>query len=105
MLAVIKTGGKQYLVKAGDEIKVEKLPLKAGDNVVMDEVLLTSDVDGKTIKAGQPVVAGAKVECAVLKQDRYPKVTTIKYKSKTRYRRQKGHRQAYTLLKVNKVTA
>jgi large subunit ribosomal protein L21 len=102
---VIKTGGKQYLVKAGDEVKVEKLLSKEGETVVLDEVLMMSDPEGKELKPGQPYVVGAKVECSVLKQARYPKVTTIKYKSKTRYRRQKGHRQAYTLLKVNKITA
>jgi len=104
MIAVMKTGGKQYLVKAGDEVKVEKLLCKEGEVVVIDEVLMVSDPEGKDVKTGQPYVVGAKVECLALKQDRHPKVTTVKYKSKVRYRRQKGHRQAYTQLKVNKIT-
>ena len=105
MIAVIKTGGKQYKVEAKDKLKVEKLPGKEGKTITFKEVLLVSDKTGKTTKVGTPKVAKAQVEATILKQARDKKVTVIKYKPKIRYRRQMGHRQSYTLVQIEKIVA
>ena len=100
--AVIKTGGKQYLVKKGDVIKIEKINKKEGAEVSFKDVLLFSDSKG--VKVGKPKVAGAKVTGEVLKQAKDKKVTIIKYKRKTRYRRKQGHRQFFTQVKITAVS-
>lgn len=105
MLAVIKTGGKQYRVKAGDKIQIEKLDIPQNGKVVFDEVLLVSDEAGKDVKVGTPVVAGAKVEGTVVEQGRGDKITVVKYKAKVRYRRKVGHRQLFTAVKIDNITA
>ncbi len=96
--AVIKTGGKQYLVSTGKNLKIEKLPGQAGDKVVLDEVLLLAD--GEQLKIGTPKVAGVQVTAEVLEQGRAKKITVLKYKPKTRYRVKRGHRQPYTQVKI-----
>lgn len=98
MFAVIKTGGKQYLVTSGQQIKIEKLEGKEGDKVAFDKVLLLAD-DG-TVKVGKPDVAGAKVEGEIVKQGRNRKVIIFKYHSKARVRKTKGHRQQFTEVKI-----
>jgi large subunit ribosomal protein L21 len=100
-LAIIKTGGKQYLVKKGDKIKVEKLSTEEGDKTTF-ETLITMDETGENIKIGKPVL-DSKVEAKVLKQARADKVKVIKYKAKTRYHRNVGHRQAYSLVQIEKI--
>ncbi|PJE58913.1 MAG: 50S ribosomal protein L21 [Candidatus Portnoybacteria bacterium CG10_big_fil_rev_8_21_14_0_10_40_22] len=100
-IAVIKTGGKQYKVSAGQKLKIEKILGKAGDGVSFSEVLLVSD-DTKT-QIGQPLVTGAKVAAKIVSQGRAKKVVTIHYKSKTRRKTKKGHRQSYTEIEVVKV--
>lgn len=102
MFAIIKTGGKQYLVNPGQKLKIEKLDAKEGGKFVFDEVLLVSD-DKKT-EIGTPYVKGAKVEAKVLKQGRGKKVIVFRYHSKTRYRKKKGHRQHYTEVLIEKIT-
>lgn len=102
-LAVIKAGGKQYLVSPGQKLKVEKLPGKEGEKVMFDDVLLAAD-DQKT-EVGTPVVQGAKVEGKIIKQGRNKKVIVFKYHSKTRYRKKKGHRQHYTEVEITKISA
>jgi large subunit ribosomal protein L21 len=104
MIAVIKTGGKQYKVKENDVLKVEKLGKKEGDEVTFKDVLLVSDEDGKKISLGSPSVKGALVVGKVLEEKQAKKVTVIKYKSKTRYHRTKGHRQWYTKLQIQKIS-
>lgn len=99
--AVIATGGKQYRVSAGTKLKVEKLPVKAGDRVVFDTVLLTS-VDG-TVKIGAPYVVGATTEAKVIGDARGKKVIVFKYHPKTRGRKKKGHMQKYTELEIVKL--
>ena len=101
MKAVVKTGGKQYLVAEGDKISVEKLEGKAGDKVVLSEVLLVSD--DKKVAVGTPLVAGAAVEATIEKQGRAKKIDVVKFKSKTRYRRKIGHRQSFTELVISKI--
>jgi large subunit ribosomal protein L21 len=96
MLAVIKTGGKQYLVSPGDKIEVEKLD-KEGD-MTFDEVLLVEK--NKKLEIGTPLVKTAKVTAKVLKQDKKEKVIIFKYKAKTRYKVKKGHRQPFTQVEI-----
>ena len=98
MLAVIKTGGKQYKVAPKDKIKIEKLEEKEGAEVTFDTVLLVED--GKDLAIGEPLVKEAKVTGKVLKQGKADKVMTYKYKSKKRYKVKKGHRQAYTEVEI-----
>jgi large subunit ribosomal protein L21 len=102
--AVIQTGGKQYLVKAGDTVKVEKLEAKDGDTLTFD-ALLVGDESGKDVKVGAPTVKGAKVAAKVLGQGRADKVITFKFKNKIRYKRKAGHRQHFTSLKIEDVKA
>lgn len=101
-IAVIVTGGKQYLVKEGDTLKVEKLNKKKDSEVNFSKVLLYSD--GKKTDIGQPNVKGAKVTAKVLDEGRNRKVNVVKYKNKTRYKRTIGHRQYFTKLKIDKIT-
>jgi large subunit ribosomal protein L21 len=103
-LAVIQSGGKQYLVREGQELKVEKLILEEGATIDFD-VLLVSDEDGSHVQVGTPTVGGAKVTAKVLEQGRAKKVPIIKYKPKSRYRRNVGHRQPFTTLKIEKIAA
>ena len=100
-LAVIKTGGKQYLVKAGDKIKVEKLPGKEGSAVKFDALLIT-DENGSKIEVGKPFLK-SRVEAKILKQDTAEKVLITKYKAKTRYKKRVGHRQPYSLVQIEKI--
>lgn len=99
--AVIKTGGKQYLVKPGQRVMVEKLDAKEGEKFTFDEVLLVSD--DKKIEIGTPLVKGAKVEARVLKQGRARKVIVFKYHSKTRYKKKMGHRQPFTEIEISDI--
>lgn len=105
MLAVIKTGGKQYQVKAGDKLRIEKIETPKDGKVVFDQVLLVSDEKGQDVKLGTPLVAGAKVEATVAEQGRADKITVVKYKAKVRYRRKLGHRQPFTAIQIDKIIA
>ncbi len=98
MYAVIKTGGKQYKVQEGDTIKVEKLDGKEGDSIELDQVLMLADGDKVTL--GQPVVEGASVSATVKAQGKGKKIRVIKFKRRKHYRKQMGHRQAYTELAI-----
>ncbi|MFA6533672.1 MAG: 50S ribosomal protein L21 [Patescibacteria group bacterium] len=100
-MAVIKTGGKQYLVAPKDKIKVEKLPGDVSSDVVFSEVLMTAD--GDKAEVGKPYLAGVKVTGKIVRQAREPKVTVIKYKAKTRYRRKVGHRHAFTEVEIGAI--
>lgn len=101
-LAVIQTGGKQYLVKTGQIFKIEKLKdAKEGAVVNFDKVLLV--VDDKKVKIGNPTVSGSSVSAKVKKEGRADKIVILKYKSKTRYRVKKGHRQPFTEVKIEEI--
>ena len=102
MYAIIATGGKQYKVSEGDIITIEKLGVEAGEAVTFDQVLAVSD---ETLKIGNPIVENAVVEATVVKNGRGKKVISYKYKRKTGYHRKKGHRQAYTKVKIDKINA
>mgnify|MGYP003969829229 CR=1 FL=1 len=101
MQAVIKTGGKQYLVKAGDVLKVEKLPETKTKKIVFDEVLLVIDKDNPTV--GKPTVSKAKVEASLVRNFKEKKIDVLKYKNKTRYHKSYGHRQQKTEVKIEKI--
>lgn len=101
--AIIKTGGKQYRVSSGDIIDVEKLQVDPGSEIELDEVMAVS-IDGH-LNVGTPVVDGAKVVALVQAQDRAKKILVFKYKSKTRYRRTRGHRQPYTRLQIMEIVS
>ena len=100
MLAVIKTGGKQYLVKPGDKIKIEKIEKKEGEEVIFDQVLLLEK--NRKLEIGRPLISGAKLTAKVLKQGKGKKVIIFKYKPKTRYKKKAGHRQLFTEVKILK---
>lgn len=102
-LAIIKTGGKQYKVTEDQILKIEKLEIEEGQQVDFDQVLLVAD--GKDVKIGAPTVEKAKVIGTVIEQGRDKKVKVIKYKAKVRYKRNVGHRQAFTKVKIEKITA
>lgn len=100
MFAVIETGGKQYLVKTGDVLKVEKLDAEAGKGVVFEKVLLTADDNGANVKIGNPYLKGVSISADVEAQGRGDKIRVIKFKNKIRYKRVIGHRQAFTKVKI-----
>jgi len=101
MLAVIKTGGKQYIVSLDQKIKIEKLGVKEGDEVTFNEVLLVEK--NNKIEIGMPFVKDAKVIGKVLRQDKAKKIVVFKYKAKKRYKVKKGHRQPFTEVKIIKI--
>lgn len=102
MYAIIKTGGKQYKVSEGDLVRVEKLAYEVGETVDFDQVLLVTN-DGE-LKVGSPLVEGAKVSATVEDQNKDKKIVVFKYKPKKQYRKKHGHRQPYTLVKINSIS-
>jgi large subunit ribosomal protein L21 len=103
MLAVIKTGGKQYCVTPGQRIKVETLPTAEGKDVVFKDVLLVEK--NRSVTVGIPTVKGATVTGTVLQQARHDKVIVFKYKPKKRYKKKTGHRQPFTEVEITKIEA
>jgi len=101
--AIIKTGGKQYKVSEGDSVYIEKLNAAEGDSVTFETVL--SVVDGDTVKIGTPTVEGAKVTAKVEKNGKDKKIRVFKYKAKSNYRRRMGHRQPFTKVVIEKISA
>jgi large subunit ribosomal protein L21 len=98
--AVIKTGGKQYIVREGDVLTVEKLPVDTG-TFTFDHVLLLADGEQSTV--GRPLVAGAAVTATILEEGKGTKKMVFRYKSKTRYKKKKGHRQPYTKVRIDSI--
>ncbi len=101
MYAIIKTGGKQYRVEPGETIYVERLTTPAGDQVSIGEVLLVSGEGAP--KVGAPLLANAVVLGTVLEQGRDNKVRVFKYKHRKHYRRTRGHRQSYSMLRIDAI--
>lgn len=104
--AVIKTGGKQYLVSEKSKIKIEKVDVKEGKEITFKEVLLLvhwARSGQVKVEIGKPTIKGAKVIGKVLKQGKAKKVTSFKYKPKKRYKVKKGHRQLYTEIEITKI--
>lgn len=104
MFAVIKTGGKQYLVSPGEKVKIEKLLYKEeGDKVSFEEVLLAFDPEKKEIQMGTPFLKGAKVQGEIIQVGRSKKVIVFKYRAKKRYHKKQGHRQAFNKVKITDI--
>ena len=103
MYAVIKTGGKQYRVREGDTLRVEKLAAEAGAKVQFDQVLMVGE--GDSVSVGTPYVSGTQVSATVISQGRGDKIKVVKFKRRKNYLRQKGHRQAYTELEITGIKA
>ena len=101
MYAVVRTGGKQYLVSEKNFVKVEKLPGNVGESVVFDEVLLVSN-EGD-VRVGRPRVEGARVTGTIVEQAREKKIIVFKMKRRKGYRKKQGHRQFYTGIKVDSI--
>jgi len=101
MIAVIKTGGKQYVVKEGDELKIEKLTAGKGEDVSL-EVLLVAESDGSKVDIGAPSL-DRTVTAEVVAHGRSKKVEVVKYKPKVRYKKRTGHRQEFTKIKVKNI--
>ncbi len=101
MYAVIATGGKQYKVSEGDIIRVEKLDVQEGNEVIFDQVLAVSDGE---LAIGSPVVEGAKVKAVVLANGKDKKVVVYKYKRKSGYHKKNGHRQLFTEVKIENIS-
>lgn len=99
-MAVIMTGGKQYLVKEGDVLNVEKIKGDEKGGLVFDQVFLVADAEGKEVKIGTPIVENTKVVAKIENEVRGKKITVLKYKSKTRYKVKRGHRQTYSKIKI-----
>lgn len=101
MYAVIKTGGKQYKVAPGENLKVEQLPADVGAQIILDHVLLVGE--GESVRLGQPVIAGASVKATVVAHGRGEKVRIFKMRRRKHYQKHQGHRQNYTELKVDSI--
>jgi large subunit ribosomal protein L21 len=101
MYAVIASGGKQYKVREGGLLKVEKIEGQIGSTVAFDQVLLLSD--GEAIKIGQPTLSEAAVNGHIIEQGRAKKILVFKYKRRKRYRRKQGHRQPFTTIKIDRI--
>jgi len=101
MYAIIETGGKQYRVRPGDEIHVEKIPADVGETVELDRVLMYADEE--RLAVGTPTVTNIKVKGHVVTQGLGPKVVIFKMKKRKNYRRKKGHRQPFTVLRIDEI--
>lgn len=105
MIAIIKTGGKQYKVKEGDILKIEKLAVEDGKKYTFEDVLMVADEQGGNVNIGKPTVKGASVEATVIVTKRQQKVRGVKFRHKTRHVRTKNHRQTMTEVKIDKIKA
>jgi len=103
MYAVIKTGGKQYRVCAGQKLKIEQIPADIGQEISLDQVLSVGE--GETLKIGTPFVDGAAVKATVLAQGRHDKVKIFKMRRRKHYQKHQGHRQNYTEIRIDAVAA
>jgi large subunit ribosomal protein L21 len=101
MLAIIKTGGKQYIVSPGDKIKIEKIDGEQDKEIEFSEVLLVEK--DKNLSIGEPLVKDAKVFAKILRQDKAKKIIVFKYKAKKRYKKKTGHRQEFTEVEILRV--
>jgi large subunit ribosomal protein L21 len=102
MYAVIKTGGKQYRVAAGEKLKIEQLRADVGAELVLDQVLLVAD--GDELRMGRPLVAGASVQAKVLAQGRHDKLRIFKLRRRKHYQKHQGHRQNFTEIEITGIT-
>ena len=103
MYAVIKTGGKQYRVAAGEKLKIEQIPAEVGAEITLDQILMVGE--GESVKIGAPLVSGASVKATVLSQGRHKKVTIFKMRRRKHYQKHQGHRQNYTEIRIEGISA
>ena len=103
MYAVIKTGGKQYRVVAGEKIKVEQIPAEVGAEITLDQVLMVGE--GESVQIGTPVLSGAKVTAKVISHGRGKKVQIFKMRRRKHYQKHQGHRQNFTELEISGIAA
>jgi large subunit ribosomal protein L21 len=103
MYAIVATGGKQYRVKEGEKLRVEKLSAEVGDAIELDKVLLVGE--GEDVKVGAPYLEGAKVTATIASNGRADKVKIIKFNRRKHYRKQMGHRQSYTEIEITSIKA
>jgi large subunit ribosomal protein L21 len=103
MYAVIKTGGKQYRVAAGEKIKVEQIPADVGAEINFDQVLMVGA--GESVTIGAPLVSGASVKAVVLSQGRHDKISIFKMRRRKHYQKHQGHRQNYTEVRIEAISA
>jgi large subunit ribosomal protein L21 len=103
MYAVIKTGGKQYKVAAGEKLKIEQIPAEIGSEITLDQVLAVGE--GASLKLGDPLVNGAAVMATVVSQGRHDKVTIFKMRRRKHYQKRQGHRQNFTEILINTIKA
>jgi large subunit ribosomal protein L21 len=101
MYAVVKTGGKQYRVSAGEKLKVEQIPADVGAQITLDQILMVGE--GESVKVGAPFLAGATVTATVLSQGRHDKIRIFKMRRRKHYIRHQGHRQNYTELQIDAI--
>lgn len=100
-MAIIKTGSKQYVVSPNQTVSVEKLSGAVGDSVTFSDVLCVAE--GDAVSVGKPTVPQAKVLATIVEQGRAAKVSVVKFKNKIRYRRNRGHRQPYTMIQIKTI--
>ena len=103
MYAIMTSGGKQYRVKEGDVLRLEKIDGEVGASVSFDQVLMVSD--GEEVQLGRPVLEGAAVHAQIVEQDRAKKIVVFKFKRRKRYRKKQGHRQPYTAVRIDRIEA
>ena len=103
MYAVIKTGGKQYRVVVGEKLKVEQIPADVGSEITIDQVFMVGE--GDAVKIGTPVVAGASVKATVVSHGRHDKIKIFKMRRRKHYQKHQGHRQNYTELRIDAISA
>jgi large subunit ribosomal protein L21 len=101
MYAVIKTGGKQYRVVAGEKLKIEQIPADVGAEITLDQILMIGE--GEAVKIGTPLVEGATVKATVLSQGRHDKVKIFKMRRRKHYQKHQGHRQNYTEIQIGEI--
>ena len=101
MYAIVDSGGKQYKVREGDILKVEKLAGEVGDSISFDKILMFSD--GENVSVGTPILEDVAVSGHIVEQGKAKKIIVFKYKRRKRYRRKRGHRQQFTAVKINSI--
>jgi len=103
MYAVIKTGGKQYRVVDGEKLKIEQIPAEVGAEITIDQILMVGE--GESVTIGTPLVTGASVKATVLSQGRHDKVMIFKMRRRKHYQKHQGHRQNYTEIRIDGISA
>ena len=103
MYAVVSSGGKQYKVEPGETLRIEKISGEVGSPISFDNVLMFAD--GEKVKVGQPVLENAMVSGHIVEQGKAKKILVFKYKRRKRYRRKQGHRQLFTMVKIDSIDA